>query len=324
MHAPAKALTRRGVVSVGLMAPSLVVRVAQHPTDNGHAEYRNAQLQIGADAAIVAATLAQWRITTTILGNALGRDALGRDFARVLRSYGLRGQVRLSRDLVTPLEFIAADARDVRVWYTPECTDVWKTIETADFRVVAASLFLYTDWYAEEGAAAASRAAAAHAVPLLLNLGRSAWRRERFPAFAEHASILQVSCDEGAAAGSAEDMLADLCARTKAPTIVVTHGRHGCVASVQRRVYRVPAPKVDVVDTNGAGAAFSAALIYAQLQAWEPLEQLRFACAAGALKCGAPGIIQHSPASVQTAMRHVRVAGRDVGCMPTRTRTVKR
>src|SRR4051794_40488099 len=105
-----RVLTRRGVVSVGFMAPSLVVRVAQHPTDNDHAEYRNAQWQIGADAAIVAATLAHWDIATTVLGNALGQDALGRDFARVLRSYGLRRQVRLRRDLVTPLEFIAADA----------------------------------------------------------------------------------------------------------------------------------------------------------------------------------------------------------------------
>jgi len=294
------------------MAPSLVVRVAQHPTDNEHAEYRNAQWEIGADAAIVAATLAQWGIATTVLGNALGRDALGRDFARVLRSYGLRRQLRLRRDLVTPLEFIAADARDVRVWFTPGCADTWKTLESADFRVVATSLFLYTDWYAEAGAEAASKAAAAHAVPLLLNLGRSAWRGERFPAFAEHASILQVSCDERAATNSAEDMLDDLCARAEAPLIVVTHGRHGCVASVQGRVYRVPAPNVNVVDTNGAGAAFSAALIYAQLHAWEPLEQLRFACAAGALKCGAPGIIQHSAASVRAAMRHARVAARTV------------
>jgi ribokinase len=302
------------------MAPSLVARVAQHPTDNGHAEYRDAQWQIGADAAIVAATLAQWGIATTILGNALGRDALGRDFARVLRSYGLRRQIRLRRDLVTPLEFIAADARDVRVWYTPECADVWKTIEAADFRVIATSLFLYTDWYAEDGASAASRAAAAHAVPLLLNLGRSAWHRERFPRFAEHASILQVSCDERAATASAEDILSDLRARTDVPSIVVTHGRHGCVASVQGRIYRVPAPNVDVVDTNGAGAAFSAALIYARLHAWAPLEQLRFACAAGALKCGAPGIIQHSAASVRNAMRRMPTRRQP----PVPTRTVKR
>jgi sugar/nucleoside kinase (ribokinase family) len=69
---------------------------------------------------------------------------------------------------------------------------------------------------------------------------------------------------------------------------IVTLGEKGCICC-DGSLRRVPAIKVDAVDTTGAGAAFAAAFIYARLKG-EPLDAcLEFACAAGAYKSLARG-----------------------------------
>lgn len=301
-HAAMSEVGPARVSCVGLISPCLVTRVETHPRDNEHSYYRDAFWQIGTDAGIVAATLAHWGVAATLVANALGRDALGREFVRTLRAHGVQGDLRLRDDIATPIEVIVADSRDVRVWYTPEASEVWNTIADASLASIEASSYVYSDWYALEGAGSAVRTASKAAVPALLNLGRTAWRADSMPPYGGLAAALQASCDDRDDADVAEAMLADLRARVDVPTIVVTHGRKGCLASVANVSYRVSAPRAAVVDTNGAGATFSAAFILARLKRWDVLEQLRFACTAASLKCEAPGIIKHSVAEVQAVM----------------------
>jgi fructokinase len=83
---------------------------------------------------------------------------------------------------------------------------------------------------------------------------------------------------------------------------VVTLGADGALARTQRAAGRVPAQRIDVVDTIGAGDAFGAGLLVALEQrkalvreslaelADTDLEQvLRFASAVAALTCARPG-----------------------------------
>ncbi len=74
----------------------------------------------------------------------------------------------------------------------------------------------------------------------------------------------------------------------------VTLGPGGALAYVRGELHYVPAFRVPVVDSTGAGDIFHAGSIYGLLQGWPPLETLRFAAAAAALKCeklgGRPGI----------------------------------
>lgn len=66
--------------------------------------------------------------------------------------------------------------------------------------------------------------------------------------------------------------------------IVITLGSDGAVASSGKDVVRHPAPRVDVVDTTGAGDAFAAAWIAAMIRArrmevdLDVVDSLRFAC----------------------------------------------
>jgi len=71
--------------------------------------------------------------------------------------------------------------------------------------------------------------------------------------------------------------------------VVITLGERGAVYADGAQVARMRAPKVDVVDTTGAGDAFVGALAV-QWTAGAPLEEaVRFACAAGGLACTQTG-----------------------------------
>jgi sulfofructose kinase len=74
----------------------------------------------------------------------------------------------------------------------------------------------------------------------------------------------------------------------------VTLGPGGALAYVRGEFHYVPAVRVPVVDSTGAGDIFHAGSIYGMLQSWPTQDTLRFAAAAAALKCerlgGRPGI----------------------------------
>jgi len=74
----------------------------------------------------------------------------------------------------------------------------------------------------------------------------------------------------------------------------VTLGAGGALAWVRGGYHYVPAVRVPVVDTTGAGDIFHAGAIYGLLHGWTARQTLCFAAAAAALKCqhlgGRPGI----------------------------------
>ncbi|HWG57755.1 MAG TPA: carbohydrate kinase family protein [Candidatus Acidoferrales bacterium] len=67
--------------------------------------------------------------------------------------------------------------------------------------------------------------------------------------------------------------------------VAVTMGAGGCIIASREKMTRVPAFKVDVVDTTGAGDAFMGGLSYALLQGWDFDRAGRMANACAALCC---------------------------------------
>ena len=66
-------------------------------------------------------------------------------------------------------------------------------------------------------------------------------------------------------------------------TVVIKRGANGAIAIHDGRRYTVPAPKVEVVDTTGAGDSFNAGLIYGVLHGAPFEEALRYAVICGSL-----------------------------------------
>src|SRR5579862_358259 len=108
--------------------------------------------------------------------------------------------------------------------------------------------------------------------------------------------VLIVGADYPARLTGRADLRAALRAAAKlGPSLVaVTLGPGGVLAHVDGRFHYVPAFRVPVVDSTGAGDIFHAGAIYGVLQGWPISDTLRFAAAAAALKCeqlgGRPGI----------------------------------
>jgi sugar/nucleoside kinase (ribokinase family) len=67
--------------------------------------------------------------------------------------------------------------------------------------------------------------------------------------------------------------------------VAITLGPRGAIYLAGGGVEEVPAFKVDVVDTTGAGDVFHGAFAYGVARGWAPRQLMRFASAVAALKC---------------------------------------
>ena len=74
--------------------------------------------------------------------------------------------------------------------------------------------------------------------------------------------------------------------RSEGPEIVIfTLGENGCAGVYGNTYFELPAFKVDLVDSTGAGDVFHGAFNYAWLQGWDVPECARFSSAVSAIKC---------------------------------------
>src|SRR5271167_2683511 len=106
---------------------------------------------------------------------------------------------------------------------------------------------------------------------------------DRFLAWTRGAAILFPNAEEAAILAGSDDPETQ-CARLAAlyPLVVVKRGPAGCEAAEGARRWRVNAPKVQALDTTGAGDAFVAAFLSHRLSGADIQPALERAVAAGA------------------------------------------
>ncbi len=68
-----------------------------------------------------------------------------------------------------------------------------------------------------------------------------------------------------------------------AGTVIIKLGAQGCLLAESETTVLIPAPRVNVVDTTGAGDVFNAALAVASSEGASLVEACRFAVRAAAL-----------------------------------------
>jgi sugar/nucleoside kinase (ribokinase family) len=105
---------------------------------------------------------------------------------------------------------------------------------------------------------------------------------DKFLAWTQGASILFPNAEEAAILSGADDPEAQ-CARLAElyPLVVVKRGAAGAEAAQGPRRWRVHAPKIDAIDTTGAGDAFVAAFLAARLSGADIQRALERAVDAG-------------------------------------------
>ena len=279
------------VVCFGLVNPGQVFAVESFPAANGGAYVSAKWPFIGADSVMVARTLARWGSAEIhVIGNALGDDAAGQAVVATLANEGIHPHLPLRAGLRTPEEVDVVDAAGHRTFFV-EQNPIWDTAAEADLASIAGADLVYVDWYAYAGAARVVAAARSAGAPVYLNVDADPAQRTLLSG----ATWAQISAD-GAAAGAAAALEAARAMQALGPrAVIVTRGRDGALAWDGSREYAAPALDVPVRDGQGAGAAFSAAMIHALLRDWPMDRALRFATRAGSLKVAQRGLLERLP-----------------------------
>ena len=278
----------RKVVCFGMITPARVLVVDELPDWNSGALWTEGAEFVSDDAAIVAGLLAGWGIDVEMFGSALGDDDAGRRTVDMLREMGVRGRFELRQDLETPFEVNISDSRGGRTYYWNRRPELLKTLDDADLSSLRGASMLYVDWYDAPHIERAMRRAKGLGVPVFLNIEHGHQDQDTLKSLAPYATVCQAVTDASQLGDDAE-RVAKLLIENGVSTALVTLASGGVVGMKDDRYFRVQAPTLDVIDTCGAGATFSAAYITSWLNGSEFKQSLRFAVAAASLKCTVVG-----------------------------------
>jgi len=280
--------TTAQVVCFGMITPAVVITVNGLPDHNTGTLINGSAEFISDDAAIAACLLKSWGIRSGLIGTALGNDPSGRRVVRQLKKLGILGRFRLSGRIATPFEVNISDATGARTYFWQRDAEVLDTLDTADLSLLAGARFLYVDWYDGDHILRPILEAERLGVPVFLNIEHGHQNPEVLSRYAPHATVCQAITNPDQKGGDPLKV-ANKLLEAGVKTAVVTLAGEGCVVASGSDAMRVVAPTVPVVDGCGAGATFSAGMLYGQVMGWQLEANVRFATAAASLKCGVLG-----------------------------------
>ena len=261
----------------------------------------------GDDAAIAAALLVQWGVSSGFIGTTLGDDEAGRKLAREYWGTGVQGQVRVSPNVPTEIEVSIADPSGARTYMQQRNPDVLATLADADLSMLKGAQYLYVDWYDGDYILRPMRQARELGLSVYLNLESRYHDAALVKHLTPHANICQVSMDEPGAEGNPAE-IAERLLDAGIETAIVTGGTRGCLVARKGETVQASPPELEIVDGSGAGAVFSAAFLYAVLQGWSLGDIARFASAAASIKCTAVGYVAFPISEIRSLAARMLVA----------------
>ena len=288
------------VVCFGYLTYCLLLMVADLPPKNGGALVLDTVDTVGDDAAVIGSILSKWGVPTRFISSPVGNDYHGEKVVKHLKAWGVDVEHRVGEGLTTPLEVGIVDASGARTYFQRRDPPAADALTAPSHAQLSGAGMLYVDWYDGPGVLTAMETASSQGAPVFLNLESQYDNCAVLPGLLRHASICQVSMDEPGAPGDPVDVARSLIDQGVG-TVLVTLGVHGCVVARGRQAFGIWSPKVRVVDGYGAGAAFSAGIIYGLRAGWSLESSAKFASAYAGLKCQLMGIAELPISEVQKA-----------------------
>lgn len=291
---PSSAARPFDVVGFGLNSVDHLCVVNRHPRLDSKQQLVAYEVQPGGQVPTALVALQRWGVQTAYVG-AFGDDAGGRLSRESLRVEGIDLSACIERAGVRQqVSVILIDE------ITGERSVLWERVEDVVLRgdqVPMAALqrgrMLLMDAVDIPAATRAAQQARAQGILTVLDTDSPGPGIE---ALLRVTDVLIVGAEFPARLSPGTDVRQALrtAARLGPWFVGVTLGPGGALALVDGRFHYVPAFRTQVVDSTGAGDLFHAGSIFGLLQGWSPLDTLRFAAAAAALKCeqlgGRPGI----------------------------------
>jgi len=272
------------------------VKLDRYPVANSGVFFTEKWEMIGGDSSSVARILANWDIDVTLIGNDLGNDEWGRKCVLELQNSGVKHTLSLRSDIETPFEFDVSDGTGTRTCFVEYNQKVWDTLLTAKLAAIENASLIYVDWYARLAAIRALEYASRYSVPVFLNIEQMYQTPDTVQKMLKYAKYCQANLSEADATNP--DLIMTRIREMGPTTVLLTLGGRGCIGKTDAQRIEIPATPVNAIDTNSAGAVFSAGFIYSIIQGWEFARALQFATASATLKCANLGLPHFSPDDV--------------------------
>lgn len=288
-------LTARGaggppvVAGIGQCSLDFLFTVDQYPKEDVKCECRDFRVEGGGPVATALVALARWGVATRFCG-VVCSDEFGREILDGLAREGVdpRGVV-VRPSGVSQFAFICAVPRSgsrTIFWRRPEAAPLEPQEIPPDFLRNASVLHL--DGLFSEASLYAARQARDMGIPVVLDAGSVRPGMMPLVTLTDHlicAEHFARQFDPQASVGDALQRLKAL-----GPSVVsVTLGNRGSVSLWEDIPWYLPALKVPVLDTTGAGDVFHGGYIWGLLQGLSPAECLRWATVAAGLACRSLG-----------------------------------
>lgn len=291
------------VAAVGSIMTDLAVFTPRLPQRGENLLAHRLQIGPGGKGANAAAAAVRLGARAVLVG-AVGDDHFGREDLAALRREGVVADgVTIDRETSTGAAVILIDATGENTILviiganerlTPGMVESalaphWATLDAllVNFEVP------------QEAVAAAVRGASGRGIPVLVDAGPprtfppEVWAAATVlsPNELEAATLTGRPMEDTAQAEAIARALLD----AGPQAVVLKRGAAGALVATRDEVRHVPGFRVPVVDTTGAGDAFSAALLVAMAEGRDLMAAVRFASAAGALAVTRPGTLPAMP-----------------------------
>jgi sugar/nucleoside kinase (ribokinase family) len=261
------------------------LNVDHHPDLNYGVAINSQDRFLAGDGPLVAGLLSRFGHSTALGANHPADDDPGRAILSTLHEWDVTLLPGPPPCTATRTNIVACDRAGNRTWYG-DLREVDDELAMVDVTALVSRDVVYIDAYDVLGDTplAVLNAATRASRYTVLNLGGSAtpgWLTE----LAGPVDVLQTNGPETNPA-TVDILVNALVAMEVAELVVVTAGRHGArAADKQGQRWTVPAITVDAEQPQGAGAAFSAALIHTIQSNMDIEQRLKLACATGSLWC---------------------------------------
>ncbi len=299
------------IISVGAVLVDMIALVEEFPKRDGESFVRDFKFMPGGAAANVAVITRRLGLKTAFSGK-IGKDTFGelllKDLTKEKVHY--KNTVVISDEISTGSCYICVDKKGDRMIMA--YSGAADTLAIGDLPL---ELFAKANWVNLSDLRNIASIEALLESDIEINFSMSpgaliAQNPSRAYRLAQKAKLIVASVDEitqifRCAEEEINSIAADLIKENKERVIAVTKGSRGATIYSKNETVNIPIFKVDIVDTTGAGDAFTAGMLYALTRGKSPKQAGRIAAACSAIciqKVGA----RSGPKSKMDLMKFLR------------------
>ncbi|MCA8995763.1 MAG: hypothetical protein KDA80_02230 [Planctomycetaceae bacterium] len=275
------------ILGIGVVVIDHVLTFPRHPEVDTKNEANGSHLHGGGPVPVALAQLNRLGWQPQLISR-WGEDPFGHLVEQWLAADGIRFPNGCRHGETTGLSHVwVEESTGLRTSATvrPQPTDLESLVTPSVINEVDA---LHLDGWAYEAAARAARAMKAQDKLVCIDTGSPKPGIDQLLCFADVVNCPRVFCEQFF--GSSDLISATRRIAEFGPRLVTaTDGPRDVVLHANGQTWTGKSlPLEKIIDTNGAGDIFSAALIHATWNGWLPEQTLRFAIAAAGLKCSRP------------------------------------